>query len=104
MRGLFKSVGYTPPTMYQQQHPIGTSASPLPHPSATLAYRKNVPAGFDQHVKMYDRMMALLAILSHISSIRPNPIDDGVQRILLDRHGHQLANIECGEGYDDLYS
>ena len=33
-----------------------------------------------------------------------NPIDDGVERILLDRHGHQLANIECGEGYDDLYS
>jgi translation initiation factor 3 subunit L len=112
-RGLFKSVGYTPYTAFpqqqqQQQTLVGTTATPAPTtslpPSATVAYRKNLPTGFDQLVKMYDRMVALLAILSHICSIRPNPMDEGVQRIVLDRHGHQLAKIETGEeGYEELF-
>jgi len=114
-RGLFKSVGYTPPTnSAQQQHPLvgssaaGAATTPTPSslpPSATVMYRKNLPVGFDQLVKMYDRMVTLLAILSHICSIRrPNPMDESVQRVVLDRHGHQLARIETSEErYEDLF-
>jgi translation initiation factor 3 subunit L len=98
-RGLFKSVGYVPTTVTsQQQGQLGTS-SPTSSllPSATGAYRKYLLAGFDQNVKMYDRMLALLAILHHICPVSPTLIDDGVLRILLDRHGHQLAKMESGE-------
>jgi len=60
-------------------------------------------AGSDQFSKLYDRMTALLAIITHVCPTE-GLIDDGVARAVRDKHGHQLSKIEAGEeGYEDLF-
>mmetsp|Transcript_32948 Transcript_32948/g.48326 ORF Transcript_32948/g.48326 Transcript_32948/m.48326 type:complete len:521 (+) Transcript_32948:71-1633(+) len=58
--------------------------------------------GSEQFQKNYDRMIALLSILSHICpSAR---LEDAVSKHIQDRYGNQLSKIEAGEeGYEDLF-
>lgn len=63
---------------------------------------KNVP-GSDQFNKLYDRMIALLAIITHVCP-ETGFVDDSIARGIRDRHGKQLSKIEAGEeGYEDLF-
>mmetsp|Transcript_5333 Transcript_5333/g.7771 ORF Transcript_5333/g.7771 Transcript_5333/m.7771 type:complete len:562 (+) Transcript_5333:230-1915(+) len=63
---------------------------------------KKLP-GSDQFPKLYDRMIALLAILTHICTV-PNLLEDSVAQSVRDKHGNQLSKIEAGEeGYEDLF-
>lgn len=63
---------------------------------------KNVP-GSDQFAKLYDRMIALLAIITHACP-ESGMVDDSLARIIRDRHGKQLSKIEAAEeGYEDLF-
>jgi len=63
---------------------------------------KNMP-GSDQFIKLYDRMIALLAILTHVCPDN-GMVDDSVSKVIRDRHGKQLSKIEAGEeGYEDLF-
>mmetsp|Transcript_26247 Transcript_26247/g.36802 ORF Transcript_26247/g.36802 Transcript_26247/m.36802 type:complete len:269 (+) Transcript_26247:2827-3633(+) len=67
----------------------------------------------DQMGKMYDRMIALLAILTHIcpgatgrgsSSSSSSLLEDSVLRTIRDKHGSTLSKIDAGEeGYEDLF-
>ena len=58
--------------------------------------------GSEQFNKLFDRMIALLAIISHIC---PTPIlDDSIASIVHDKHANNLSKIEAGEeGYEDLF-
>lgn len=58
--------------------------------------------GSEQFNKLFDRMIALLAIISHIC---PTPIlDDSIASIVRDKHANNLSKIEAGEeGYEDLF-
>jgi len=58
--------------------------------------------GSEQFNKLFDRMIALLAILSHVC---PTPIlDDSIAAIVHDKHANNLSKIEAGEeGYEDLF-
>ncbi len=65
---------------------------------------KNVP-GSEQFVKLYDRMVALLAIITHACP-ETGLIDayDSIGRVIREKHGRQLSKIEAGEeGYEDLF-
>merc|ERR1712194_223219 len=58
--------------------------------------------GSEQFNKLFDRMVALLAILSHMCSI--TVVDDVIASIVSDKHGNVLSKIEAGEeGYEDLF-
>lgn len=60
-------------------------------------------AGSDQFQKLYDRMIALLAIITHVCPAA-GLVDDTVARTVRDKHGKQLSKIEAGEeGYEDLF-
>jgi translation initiation factor 3 subunit L len=63
---------------------------------------KKLP-GFEQFMKLNDKMVALLAIISHIQpSIK---MDESLQRTIADKHGDKLAKIEAGEDdYEDLFT
>ena len=61
----------------------------------------------DQFGRQYDRVLALLAILGHVC---PNlladagVVEDGVARLVRERHSGQLTKIESGEeGYEELF-
>eukprot|EP01082_Thalassiosira_pseudonana_P002458 g2116.t1 g2116 contig11:744127-745943(-) len=58
--------------------------------------------GSEQFNKLFDRMIALLAILTHIC---PTAIlDDSIASIVRDKHANNLSKIESGEeGYEDLF-
>jgi len=59
--------------------------------------------GSDQFPKLLDRMIALLAILTHLCT-SPVSVEDSVARMVRERHGTQLSRIEAGEeGYEDLF-
>jgi len=63
-------------------------------------------SGADQFHKLFDRMIALLAILTHVcpSLVSSGLVDDSVIKIIRDKHGNQLVKIENGEeGYEDLF-
>jgi len=58
--------------------------------------------GSEQFNKLFDRMVALLAILSHLCPI--TVVDDVIASIVGDKHGNILSKIEAGEeGYEDLF-
>ena len=58
--------------------------------------------GSEQFNKLFDRMIALLAILSHICPT--NILDDSIASIVHDKHANNLSKIEAGEeGYEDLF-
>ncbi|KAL7528838.1 hypothetical protein ACHAXR_006177 [Thalassiosira sp. AJA248-18] len=58
--------------------------------------------GSEQFNKLFDRMVALLAILSHICSVAV--VDDNIANIVREKHGNNLSKIESGEeGYEDLF-
>merc|ERR1712032_1326800 len=63
---------------------------------------RKLPGATDQFQKLYDRMIALLAIVTHIC---PAPkLDEGIVRTVREKHGNQLLKIESGEeGYEDLF-
>ena len=56
----------------------------------------------DQFTKLFDRMIALLAILTHTC---PAPLlDDSIVSIVREKHANNLSKIEYGEeGYEDLF-
>lgn len=59
-------------------------------------------AGYDQFVKLQERMIALLAIVTHICP--DAKVDDSLVRAIREKHGNQLLKIEAGEeGYEDLF-
>jgi translation initiation factor 3 subunit L len=65
------------------------------------AYKKIV--GVEQFTKLYDRMIALLAIITHACPSY-GLVDDSVSNAVRERHGVQLSKIEAGEeGYEDLF-
>eukprot|EP00571_Detonula_confervacea_P003376 CAMPEP_0172327414 /NCGR_PEP_ID=MMETSP1058-20130122/59502_1 /TAXON_ID=83371 /ORGANISM="Detonula confervacea, Strain CCMP 353" /LENGTH=544 /DNA_ID=CAMNT_0013044453 /DNA_START=41 /DNA_END=1675 /DNA_ORIENTATION=- len=58
--------------------------------------------GSEQFNKLFDRMVALLAILSHICPI--SVVDDAIANVVRDKHGNNLSKIEAGEeGYEELF-
>lgn len=64
-------------------------------------YKKIV--GIEQHTKLYDRMIALLAIITHVTPSY-GLVDESVSNAVRERHGNQLSKIEAGEeGYEDLF-
>jgi translation initiation factor 3 subunit L len=59
--------------------------------------------GSEQFNKLYDRMLALLAILTHVCP-PSGLVEDGVARAVREKYGGQLSKIEAGEeGYEDLF-
>jgi len=53
--------------------------------------------------KQYDRMLALLAILTHICP-NTSSLEDNVAKVLRDKYVSQLNKIDAGEeGYEDLF-
>ena len=59
--------------------------------------------GSDQYSKLYDRMIALLAILTHVCP-KMAGLDDSISSTIREKHGKQLSKIEAGEeGYEDLF-
>lgn len=57
----------------------------------------------DQNMKLYDRMIALLAIITHACP-ETGLVDDSLAKSIRDKHGKQLSKIEAGEeGYEDLF-
>jgi translation initiation factor 3 subunit L len=60
-------------------------------------------AGVEQFTKLYDRMIALLAIITHACPSYAL-VDESVSTQVRERHGNQLSKIEAGEdGYEDLF-
>ena len=58
--------------------------------------------GSEQFNKLFDRMIALLAIISHICPV--SVVDDVISKIVRDKHANNLSKIESGEeGYEDLF-
>mmetsp|Transcript_20258 Transcript_20258/g.43415 ORF Transcript_20258/g.43415 Transcript_20258/m.43415 type:complete len:531 (+) Transcript_20258:54-1646(+) len=58
--------------------------------------------GSEQFNKLYDRMIALLAILSHICPV--SVVDDNIASVVHGKHANTLSKIESGEeGYEDLF-
>jgi translation initiation factor 3 subunit L len=58
--------------------------------------------GSEQFNKLFDRMIALLAILSHVCP--KSVIDDSIASIVREKHANNLSKIEAGEeGYEDLF-
>jgi len=63
---------------------------------------KSIP-GSDQFGKLFDRMIALLAIITHACP-ETGLVEDGIARSIREKHGKQLSKIEAGEeGYEDLF-
>ena len=60
-------------------------------------------SGFDQFDKLNQKMIALIAIVSHICpSVR---ITEGLKKLIQDKYGDKLAKIQAGEdGYEDLFT
>jgi len=59
--------------------------------------------GSDQFLKLFDRMIALLAILTHICPTSFK-LEDPLNRIIRDKHSSQLTKIEAGEeGYEEIF-
>jgi len=64
-------------------------------------YKKIV--GVEQFTKLYDRMITLLAIITHACPSY-GLVDESVSIAVRERHGNQLSKIEAGEeGYEDLF-
>lgn len=60
--------------------------------------------GSDQFPKLFDRMVALLAILTHVCPASAKRLDDSLLRVVRDKHAAQLGTIEAGEeGYEELF-
>lgn len=63
---------------------------------------KKLP-GCDQFAKLFDRMIALLAILTHVCP-STGLVEESVAKQVREKHGNQLSKIEAGEeGYEDLF-
>lgn len=63
---------------------------------------KNI-VGVEQLNKMYDRMITLLAIITHVCPSYAL-VDESVATAVRERHGNQLSKIAAGEeGYEDLF-
>jgi len=59
--------------------------------------------GVEQLSKLYERMIALLAVITHACPFY-GLVDDSVSNAVRERHGKQLSKIEAGEeGYEDLF-
>lgn len=60
--------------------------------------------GSDQFPKLFDRMVALLAILTHVCPASAKRLDESLLRVVRDKHAAQLGTIEAGEeGYEELF-
>jgi len=60
-------------------------------------------AGSEQYSKLYDRMIALLAIITHACPSH-GLVDESISNAVREKHGNQLSKIEAGEeGYEDLF-
>jgi len=59
--------------------------------------------GSDQFGRLSDRMIALLAVLTHICP--SHKLEDNLINTIRDKYGGQLSKIEAGEeGYEDLFT
>ena len=59
--------------------------------------------GSDQFTKLFDRMIALLAILTHICPTA-SKVDDALNRIIREKYSSKLLKIEAGEeGYEEIF-
>lgn len=59
--------------------------------------------GSDQFNKNYDRMVSLLAILTHVCP-PAGLLEESLLRTIREKHGTQLSKIDSGEdGYEDLF-
>jgi translation initiation factor 3 subunit L len=57
----------------------------------------------DQFNKQYDRMISLLAIVTHICP-PSGTVEDSILRTIREKHGSILSKIDAGEeGYEDLF-
>jgi translation initiation factor 3 subunit L len=57
----------------------------------------------DQYAKLLDRMIGILAILTHISP-PTGLVDDSILKVIREKQGGTLAKIDAGEaGYEDLF-
>jgi len=60
--------------------------------------------GSDQFNKLFDRMIALLAILTHICPRANSLLEDSISNVVREKHSNNLSKIEAGEeGYEDLF-
>lgn len=60
-------------------------------------------AGSDQFQKLFDRMVALLAIITHVCPAN-GLVGETLSQTIIEKHGKQLSKIEAGEeGYEDLF-
>eukprot|EP00560_Eucampia_antarctica_P005962 CAMPEP_0197824192 /NCGR_PEP_ID=MMETSP1437-20131217/1487_1 /TAXON_ID=49252 ORGANISM="Eucampia antarctica, Strain CCMP1452" /NCGR_SAMPLE_ID=MMETSP1437 /ASSEMBLY_ACC=CAM_ASM_001096 /LENGTH=550 /DNA_ID=CAMNT_0043423735 /DNA_START=74 /DNA_END=1726 /DNA_ORIENTATION=+ len=58
----------------------------------------------EQYQKLFDRMVALLAILVHACPYTVPTVTDSILRVVREKHGKQWNKIEAGEeGYEDLF-
>jgi translation initiation factor 3 subunit L len=65
---------------------------------------KDKDSHLEQYQKLFDRMVALLAILIHACPITVPTIPDSILRLVREKHGKQWNKIEAGEeGYEDLF-
>jgi translation initiation factor 3 subunit L len=74
---------------------------PTTHPRRQTGQLRKIP-GSEQFNKLFDRMIALLAILSHVCP--KSAVDDAIASIVREKHSNNLSKIEAGEeGYEDLF-
>lgn len=75
--------------------------SPLVLEFAQTGQLRKIP-GSEQFNKLYDRMLALLAILSHVCP--KSVVDDAIASVVREKYSNNLSKIESGEeGYEDLF-
>ena len=73
------------------------------HPTHLQTGQLRKLPGSDQFSKNYDRMIALLAILTHICP-QQGLVEDSIVRTVREKHGSALSKIDAGEeGYEDLF-
>lgn len=66
--------------------------------------KDNNNSHLEQYQKLFDRMVALLAILVHACPYTVPTVADSILRIVREKHGKQWNKIDAGEeGYEDLF-
>ena len=82
-------------------HYFSQPPSSIHYTFAQTGQLRKIP-GSEQFNKLFDRMIALLAILSHVCPA--TVVDDNIASIVRDKHAGNLSKIESGEeGYEELF-
>lgn len=82
---------------------LGDTCTMLQRGFKTGQFRKI--AGSDQFGKLHDRMVALLAIVTHLCPAAPHSLDEALVKTIREKHGGQLAKMEEGglASYESLF-